>query len=217
MEAKAPAAGRTSDELGDDDRDTASETKALAEARARTMELELELSSLANLYVASFQLASTLRLEGVVTHLHELLTQLIGAHSYGVYFVNRDGDALVPIRAFGTSLEPIPVSELPDENPASTAILAAFRNGHTDVASGDFATRSSGTPIACVPLRLESAIVGVVAVFELHPHKTSFSAIDHPLFNLLGTHAAGALVSSELFARAGGKVPPAEDFRKAMD
>jgi len=183
--------------------------------RDRTEELEIELSTLANLYVASFQLNATLRFKAVVQNIHELLTQLVGARAYGVYFVDASGTSLVPIASEGEGVGPVSVAVDASASKADACVSETLRRGEAFVRDAD----ASGTdlPIACIPLRLDAALVGVIAVFSLHPHKARLAQVDHQLFKLLGTHAAGALVSSELFSRAGGKVPPAEAFRKAMD
>src|SRR5262249_2201484 len=55
---------------------------------ARFHEMEEELSKLANVYVASYQLHSTLNVERVIRHLKELLQQLVGAQRLAVYLAD---------------------------------------------------------------------------------------------------------------------------------
>jgi chromosome segregation ATPase len=52
---------------------------------SRFAEMEEELANMANLYVASYQLHSTLGLASVVRHLKELLAQLVGARAHAFY------------------------------------------------------------------------------------------------------------------------------------
>jgi GAF domain-containing protein len=51
-----------------------------------------------------------------------------------------------------------------------------------------------------VPLKLGDQLVGALALFRLLPQKAGFEPLDRELFELLATHAATALYSSELRA-----------------
>jgi hypothetical protein len=46
---------------------------------------------------------------------------------------------------------------------------------------------------ACIPLKLGSRVLGVIAIFQLLPHKVSFETTDHVLFELLETQGGRAL------------------------
>ena len=62
----------------------------------RNVEVEQELHDLANLYIASSHLHSTLSVRGVVKHLKELLQQLVGADIYAIYLMDGDGEVAHP-------------------------------------------------------------------------------------------------------------------------
>jgi multidrug efflux pump subunit AcrA (membrane-fusion protein) len=67
------------------------------EFTARVQEVESEFANLANLFVASNQLHSSLSPRGVTRRIKEVLAQLVGAERYAMYFVNPEGEQLIPI------------------------------------------------------------------------------------------------------------------------
>src|SRR5690606_23737404 len=63
----------------------------------RFKQVESEFANLANLFVASSQLHSSLSPRGVMQRIKEVLAQLVGAERYCIYLANRDQTELVPI------------------------------------------------------------------------------------------------------------------------
>jgi hypothetical protein len=61
---------------------------------SRMTEAEHEFSNLANLFVASTQLSSSLSPRAVTRRIKEILAQLVGAEAYAMYLVNADGTEL---------------------------------------------------------------------------------------------------------------------------
>jgi hypothetical protein len=180
----------------------------------RFAEIENELESFANVYVASFQLHSSLRTTTVIRNLKELLVQLVGVRSVAFYFVDEAGKKLLPIASEGVDLAEVPAIPVKDgvAEPAAAVVERAFLTGVTHVAEGDSPT----PPAACIPLHLEDRVVGVIVVYALLPQKKRFVPVDHELFKLLGVHAAGVLVSAWQWAKGGGRIPSAEALREAQ-
>ena len=179
----------------------------------RVTEIESELESFANLYVASFQLHSSLRVRTVTRHIRELLVQLVGVRSLGIYFVDERSRHLVPIAADGVDVATLPRIALSDG--AATGAVEAliertYLTGVLHVSEGD----APAAPAACIPLALEDRTVGAIVVYALLGHKKRFVTVDRELFKLLGAHAGGALVSAHLWGRAGGELPKAEELRE---
>ncbi len=178
---------------------------------ARHEEMEAELSNLANLYVASYQLHSTLRLPSVLTHLRELLAQLVGAKSHAYYVASRDRKRLVPVASDGIALETLPRLVLgADDNAATLGILErVFLTGvpyfDESFTAGPWSVDKP--PAAAVPMRIDDVVVGVFVVFSLLAQKDGFAPVDYELFKMLGAHAATALVGALLLADAQGKLP----------
>jgi len=174
----------------------------------RVQEVESEFSNLANLYVASNQLHSSLSPRGVTRRIKEVLAQLVGAERYSMYFANQDATELVPIASEGVpggELLPVPVagSRLGDVLTKGEALV------EEDV---DPSRGGLDRPAAVIPLVVDERVVGVIAIFSTLSQKTRFNAVDFELFRLLGQHAAQALVSASLFAQAERRLPGLEAF-----
>ncbi len=180
----------------------------------RFAEIESELESFANLYVASFQLHSSLRVRTVVRHIRELLVQLVGVRSLGIYFVDDGEQHLVPIAADGVDVGTLPTIALQDGGVGGSALHALIERTYlTGVLHVDNSDVIS-PPAACIPLQLEDRAVGAIVVYALLEHKKRFVTVDRELFKLLGAHAGGALVSAHFWGHANGELPSAEELRE---
>jgi putative methionine-R-sulfoxide reductase with GAF domain len=180
---------------------------------ARYSEVDDALSNLANLYVATSQLHSSPSVRNVLRNLKEMLAQLVGAASFGIYLVSNDGNELVAIASEGSNFAD--VARLPvEEGPVGRAFLTAelFYDRTNDVSKGSVAK-----PAAVVPLRLDGKAIGVIAIFATLSQKTGFGDEDSQLFQLLGAQAAPALVHARLFTDAGRKVPSVQAFLDLED
>jgi GAF domain-containing protein len=187
----------------------------------RYSEIEEELANLANLYVASYQLHSAIRLSTVVQHLRELLAQLVGARSHAVYVADEKKRILVPISSDGVELDVLPRVHLADaaEPPKGGGALLerVFLTGVPHIEEGDVSHSGLDFPAACLPMRIEDRTMGVIAVYELLPQKERFVAVDFELFKMLAAHAATALVGAMLYASEGGKIPGLDVFRELRE
>ena len=174
----------------------------------RVQEVESEFSNLANLYVASNQLHSSLSPRGVTRRIKEVLAQLVGAERYSMYLANQDGTELVPIASEGVpgaDLLPVPV--------AGSRLGDVLKSGEAAVEEdGDPSHGQLDRPAAVIPLVVDERTVGVIAIFSTLSQKTRFDAVDFELFRLLGQQAASALVSASLFAQAERRLPGLEAF-----
>ena len=70
----------------------------------------------------------------------------------------------------------------------------------------------AGEVCACIPLKIQDRVVGVIAMYKLLAHKAGLTPLDHKLLELLAGHAASAIVSSKLFAQADRKLRTMEGF-----
>jgi hypothetical protein len=184
-----------------------------AEITNRFAEIESELESFANLYVASFQLHMSLRVRTAVRHVRELLVQLVGVRSLGIYFVDAAERQLIPIAADGVdvgSLPNIPLRDGSASDPVHAIVERTYLTGVPHVAEGE----AQAPPAACIPLHLEGRTVGAIVVYALLEHKKRFVTVDRELFKLLGAHAGAAVVSAYLWGQAGERLPSAEALRE---
>jgi putative methionine-R-sulfoxide reductase with GAF domain len=178
-----------------------------SEFTARVQEVESEFANLANLFVASNQLHSSLSPRGVTRRIKEVLAQLVGAERYCMYLANQDGTELIPIAyegVAGSALTPVKV--------ADSELGRALRRGAAYVSDADPTAGSVERPAAIIPLSVDDKTVGVIAIFSTLSQKKRFDTVDFELFKLLGQHAAAALVSASLFAHTDRKLPGLEAF-----
>jgi hypothetical protein len=178
-----------------------------SEFTARVQEVESEFANLANLFVASNQLHSSLSPRGVTRRIKEVLAQLVGAERYCMYLANSDTTELIPIAyegVAGGSLTPVKI--------ADSELGEALLKGSALVSDHDPTQGSITRPAAIIPLSVDEKTVGVIAIFSTLAQKKRFDTVDFELFKLLGQHAAAALVSASLFAHTDRKLPGLEAF-----
>ncbi len=175
---------------------------------ARFQEIESEFANLANLFIASNQLHGSLSPRGVTRRIKEILAQLVGAERYALYLASTDAGELVPIASEGVSGDRLTTVRV-----EGSTVGRVFRMGTAEVdEDGDPSRGTLERPAAVIPLTVDEKVVGVIAIFSTLSQKTRFDTVDFELFKLLGQHAAAALVSASLFARAERKIPGLEAF-----
>jgi nitrate/nitrite-specific signal transduction histidine kinase len=159
-------------------------------------EVEQQNNNLANLYVASYQLHSTLDRGEVLAAIKEIVINLIGSEEIAIYEMSADGASLRLVGSFG--IDPVAYATVP---------LGSGVIGRTAVSGdlylpgkeGDLARAPREAHLTvCVPLKLAEEVYGALAVFRLLPQKKGLEAIDYELFNLLAAHAGTALYLSRL-------------------
>lgn len=164
------------------------------------VEVESQNNNLANLYVASYQLHSTLDRAEVVSAIKEIVINLIGSEELAIYEMSSDGQALRLVGHFG--IDPVAYATVP----VGSGILGK------SAVTGEIWLPGQGVDLhptpreanlsVCVPLRLENKVVGALAVFRLLPQKNGFESVDYEMFNLLATHAATAMYLTKLHAES---------------
>lgn len=156
----------------------------------RYQQVEQHSSNLANLYVASYQLHTSIDHDTVLNTIQEVVINLIGSEELAIY--ERNGDAEFRLASsFGV-----------DEHR-----LAAFIPGQGPIgqklAAGQVFTGGSDIPgleklTACVPLKVGDYVNGAILIFSLLEHKQSLQPVDVEMFDLLAVHAASALYCASL-------------------
>jgi nitrate/nitrite-specific signal transduction histidine kinase len=163
----------------------------------RYREIEAENNNLANLYVASYQLHSTLDLDEVLSIITEIIINLIGAQVFGIMIINNKRQELEPMKTEG-----MPLSALPLVRIGEGIIGQVAQSGQAYYRESPDPTLPINPlhPMVCVPLSVEENIIGVIVVYQLLPQKERLVKIDFDLFNLLAGHAATAIFSSKLYS-----------------
>ena len=167
--------------------------------KSRYREIEDENNRLANLYIASYQLNSTLDLKEVVRISFEIIINLVGSMDFALYIA--DGSKLVPVCAEGRPLASLSLITM---GKGSAGRAAQDRVLHV---TGDDLTKASvDEPKVCVPLIVGDTMLGMFVVFSFLVQKTCITELDRELFKLLGGHAAMAIFAARLNMVADSKI-----------
>lgn len=169
-------------------REKLQEIRAASEqSSAQYAQLEHQSANLANLYVASYQLHGTVDRDAVLAAIQEIIVNLIGSEEFVIFERELGGGVMAPLASFGVD-DPLTILREPH-------VAAALRGGETWVAE------QPSDLTACVPLKLDGRVTGLIAIRRLLAHKSGLEPLDHELFDLLATHAAMALYCTALQAR----------------
>jgi hypothetical protein len=163
----------------------------------RFTDLEQRNNDLANLYVATYRLHSTLDREEVLEAIQEIVINLIGCEEFGIYELADGANELERVSSFGLDAESflrVPLGEGWIGRSAATG--RAYFAGS---APEDERLAGEQDLSACIPLRLDGKVAGLIAIFRLLPQKGGrFAPIDSELFDLLAAQAAPAVYCSKL-------------------
>ena len=174
----------------------------------RYHDIERENNNLANLYVASFQLHSTMELRELTQIILEILLNFVGAKTFAIQLVDEEHGKLRTLAAEG------------DRARARCPSGARRRGAHRRGRSRAGTTTSTASGCARAPIwrtsigrssscrsRFATSVVGVVIIWDLLSQKTALADVDYELFNLLAAHAASALQGAWLAAELEGRAP----------
>jgi hypothetical protein len=170
---------------------------------ARYHDIERENNNLANLYVASYQLHSTMDLREVTQIILEILLNFVGAKTFAIQLVDDERGRLRTLAAEGVDRARVPEGALADGR-----VGQALASGQRFIDESRLAARADLTlPSIVVPLRIRDKVVGAIVVWDLLVQKTALADVDYELFNLLAAHAAFALQGAKLHAELAGRTP----------
>jgi nitrate/nitrite-specific signal transduction histidine kinase len=174
------------------------------------VEIEDQNTALANLYVASFQLHSTLNFDEVVKTVVEIVINLIGAEQLAVFVFDEETERLSCVAYEGVGEDqrrPVVIGE-----GLAGKVAALGESYYVTDDAGQKDAEGKGRPIACVPLKIKDRLIGIITVHRLFRQKEGFTTVDFQLFDLLAGHAATALYSSKLYALSERKLATARSF-----
>lgn len=172
--------------------------QTLADFSARYVDVEQQNTNLANLYVATYQLHGTLDRDRVLGAIKEVIINLIGSEELGIWEIT--GEKLILLDSFGIDAAQWDRVSL-DGTGGLIGLVAEtgqrYVAGEVDIIGGG----SQESLSACIPLKLDDTVIGVIGIFRLLPQKEGFEPIDLELFELLGSHAATALYCTRATSR----------------
>lgn len=182
------------------------------ELASRLVDSEHQAGRLMNLYVATYQLHSTLDPTEVQDTIAEISINLLGAERFVLLLRESEGEK--------SSECEIALSEGIDPESESLYRGRLYRGGDPmiDETLEDGVLRlgptSESDALAAVPLRVQEVIVGALVVLKLFDHKPMLKAEDRDLLELLSAHAASALFAARLFAAKDRKLRTLESLVK---
>ncbi|MBN2385276.1 GAF domain-containing protein [bacterium] len=183
--------------------DIEKENKEFAE---KYLEVEEQNNNLANLYVASYQLHSTLDFNEVVKIVMEIVINLIGSEEFALYLLDDNNAELTLVASEGLGENQTGTIEI-----GKGIIGTAAQQGESYYIA-DLTQHIESEPLAVIPLKIKEQVIGVLAIFKLLVQKDGFTPVDHELFSLLAGHAATALFSARLYTQSERKVSTLKSF-----
>jgi len=169
-----------------------SENRRLSEEQVTAEE---RLSTLATQFVAVASLHQAVDEAGVVAAVQEVVANLVGSEEFILFDVHSDSGRLTPLASCGVDTADYRDLRVED------GLIGAAAAGRSFVVPDDSVPDRSGLT-AAIPLRIDERVIGVLAIFRLLPQRPALDDGDRDLLELVGTHAARALLFSRLYAGA---------------
>lgn len=179
---------------------TNSEGESLTFAE-RYVELEEQNTNLANLYAVSYRMHGTLDRQKVLKAIEEIVINMVGSEELAIFELNAEGSSLRQVSSHGLEPGSFETIDVGSGLIGRVALSGeAYLDGHSD-RSGQLPEEAHLT--ACVPLKIEGRISGVIAVFRLLPQKAGIlNPFDYELLDLLATQAATSLYFTALHEKS---------------
>ena len=162
-------------------------------------QLQEQNEAISNLYVAKHRLHASLDAAEVMRIVRDIMVELVGGKEFAIYLLDPRQKVLRRVTGSGVLKHPETVA-LGDGHLGRVA--AAGRPFYLETLGER--ERSPETPLAVIPLRSESESIGIIAIWQLLPHKNGFTPIDHQLLELVAEHAPTALKSAHLHQKSKG-------------
>lgn len=171
--------------------------------RRRYEDIEQYNMALSNVYIATNQLHSTLDFTAVVKMAEEILWNFVASPCFAIFLRDEKTGDLKLVGGQGID------GRFPSGAVQPTGMMSdALQEGVSLFLEG----LTTGDPLACVPLKIEERVVGVVAVYEIEEHKGGLSDLDKELFELLANQTATAMTSSRVYSETVKKLKSMESF-----
>ncbi|MCU1229295.1 MAG: hypothetical protein JWO97_2179 [Acidobacteria bacterium] len=154
-------------------------------------QIEHHSSNLSNLYVASYQLHSSVDRRTILETIQEIVVNLIGSEEVAILEADSETGDFRMVASFG-----VDAARLNRANSGHAQIVKRIAAGELFI--DDVAGYEEDALTALVPLKIEERVIGAIVVFRLLEHKQGLQPVDHELFELLAVHASTALHCANL-------------------
>jgi hypothetical protein len=149
-------------------------------------ELQEQNTNLIQIAVANQLLSAAGGHEEVLSAIEEIVVNMIGSEEIAIFELRQDGTlALTHARGVDESSDRV--------KRAHDRILQAAMSGNIVVKSALEGAGVDGGMTAAIPLKLDSSVLGIIAIFRLLEQKPALEPVDHELFEVLSRQAAAAL------------------------
>ncbi|NOY86161.1 MAG: GAF domain-containing protein [Deltaproteobacteria bacterium] len=175
----------------------------------RYIDVDEQNNNLANLYVASFQLHSTLDYEEVLQIILEIIINLIGAEEFAIFLLDEKREILIPVAAEGVDPEKISPVTMGE---GVTGVAARSKESYFNENPPSISEELLENPLVCIPLMIKDELIGMINLYKLFQQKKGFVPVDFELFTLLAGHAATAIFSSRLYSESRRKLTTYKGF-----
>jgi hypothetical protein len=180
---------------------------------SRYVQIENENNNLLNIYVASYQLHSTLDFQEVLQIITEIILNFVGAESFAVGMVQEGGEALRLLAVEGIERE-----RLGAVRGDAGIVGQVLKSGDPYFAASfdDIQPIDGSAPRICVPLKIKDQTIGVILIYRFLQQKKQLAPVDHELFTLLAGHAATAIFAAKLYTDSKRKLNTIQGFIDLM-
>jgi nitrate/nitrite-specific signal transduction histidine kinase len=162
------------------------------------VEVEQHNANLANLYVASYRLHSTLNRQEVLETIQEIIINLIGSEELGIFELQPGHTSLELVSSFGIEPERYRHIALGSGLIGKVAQTGETYLDESSNGNGNAPAVDEDHLTSCIPLKVDGKVTGAIAIFRLLQQKNGLQEVDYELFHLLATHAATALYCSRV-------------------
>lgn len=180
----------------------------------RYIEIENQNNVMANLYVASYQLHSTLDFNEVLRIILEIVINLVGAEKFTMMLVDEETHNLQSVASEGMENE-----DMPEVSVGEGVIGMSAKKGE-EYFKADMSDVTAESdlldPLVCIPMKIKDRIIGCLVIHKLFQQKTEFTTLDYELFTLLAGHTATAIFSSKLYSHSERKLNTMQGFIDLM-
>jgi len=162
----------------------------------RCLAAEQQVGDLANLYVAVNSLHAATEPAAVIDALREIVANLLGSEEFALFETDAGNGHIRLVAASGVAAFRFETLEL---GTGVIGTVAETGRQHIRREGGCGQSGSDESITACLPLRIGTTVTGVLAIFQLLPHKGTLDAPDFDLFEVLSAHLAPALLLARLY------------------
>ena len=180
------------------------------ELTSRLAEVEHQVGRLMTLYVATYQLHSTLDPVEVQSTIAEIALNLIGAEQFVLLLVDEEDQGYEVRLIHGEPDTPWVLSER--YTGGDFLVDSALADGGLR-----FGPTEQSPALAVVPLRVQDVTVGALIIYKLLAHKPAFVKEDHDLLDLLGAHAASAIFAARVYSKTARKLHTLESLIRLVN